>query len=51
MSWEEAALPFQAHANYGTASIDFDSNDIVIYVYFIAYLHTTIFLNHETFQF
>ena len=26
MSCEMAALPFQAHANYGTWSIDFDLN-------------------------
>ena len=26
MSCEVAALPFQAHANYGTWSIDFDQN-------------------------
>jgi hypothetical protein len=26
MSCEVAALPFQAHANYGTWSIDFDMN-------------------------
>ena len=29
MSCEGAALPFQAHANYGNWSIDFDHDNIV----------------------
>ena len=30
MSYDVTALPFQAHANYGTWSIDFDQNVTVI---------------------
>ena len=30
MSCDMAALPFQAHANYGSCSIDFDSKCVYI---------------------
>ena len=46
MSCEEAALPFQAHANYEAWSIDFDYNEKNISLIYFSYRFSNLKANH-----